>query len=286
MSSLEKGSKAVIGIDFGATNLRAGLVEDGKIKSLKKRKLPKDKSVESILSAMSEMIEAVDVDDRAERVGIGVPSVVDSDQGIVYDVQNIPGWEEVHLKELLEKGTGKEVFINNDANCFVLGELHFGEGKGKKNLIGLVIGTGFAGGIIIDGKIYEGRNCGAGEFGMIPYKDSILEHYCCGQFFPKQLGLIGEEVYEKAINGDADSIKAFEELGFHIAEAVKIVLYTYDPESIVLGGSISKTFHLFKDAFNHQLQTFGFPKSLDNVDISISKTEHVAVLGAAALTAA
>lgn len=284
MSFSEKRSESVIGIDFGATNLRAGLVVNGEIKSLSKRKLPKDKSVESIISAMSELIEAVD--NEAELVGIGVPSVVDSEQGIVYDVQNIPGWEEVHLKELLEKSTGKEVFINNDANCFALGEFHFGENKGRKNLIGLVIGTGFAGGIIIDGKIYEGRNCGAGEFGMIPYKDSILEHYCCGQFFPKQLGLIGEEAYEKAINGDADSIKVFEGLGFHIAEAVKIVLYTYDPESIVLGGSISKTFHLFKDAFHHQLQTFGFPKSLENVDISISKTEHVAVLGAAALTAA
>ncbi len=119
---------------------------------------------------------------------------------------------------------------------------------------------------------------------MVPYKDSILEHYCSGQFFPKQLGLIGEEVYEKAIDGDRDSIKAFEILGTHIAEAIKIVLYTYDPASIVLGGSISQTFDLFKEAFYKRLETYGFPNSLKNIDISISKTEHVAVLGAAALT--
>lgn len=278
-----KNSISAIGIDFGATNVRAGLVKDGQIKSLKKRRLPEDKSVDSILSAMSEMI--ADVDDGVQKVGIGVPSVVDSKKGIVYDVQNIPGWEEVHLKRLIKERTGKDAYINNDANCFALGEFYFGEGKGKKNLVGLVIGTGFAGGVIIDGKIYEGRNCGAGEFGMIPYKNSILEHYCSGQFFSKQLGLVGEEVYEKTVAGDRKAIKTFEVLGTHIAEAIKIVMYTYDPDSIVLGGGISKTFDIFKDAFYKGLETYGFPNSLKNIEISISKTENVAVLGAAALTA-
>ncbi|MDZ7718986.1 MAG: ROK family protein [Balneolaceae bacterium] len=278
-----KNSISAIGIDFGATNVRVGLVKNGEIKSLKKRKLPDDKSVDSIVSVMSDMIGEVDVE--VKKVGIGVPSVVDSENGIVYDVQNIPGWEEVHLRQKLEESTGKEVFINNDANCFALGEYYFGGGKGKGNLVGLVIGTGFAGGIIIDGKLYEGRNCGAGEFGMIPYKESILEHYASGSFFPRQLGLIGEEVYEKALQGHHDSIEAFETLGSHIAEAVKMVLYTYDPDSIVLGGGISQTFDIFKDAFYKRLETYGFPNSLDHVDISISKTENVAVLGAAALTA-
>ncbi|MDR9366149.1 MAG: ROK family protein [Balneolaceae bacterium] len=277
-----QNSIAAIGIDFGATNIRAGLVKDGKIQSLKKRRLPEDKSVDSILSAMVEMIDSVD--DGIKKVGIGVPSVVDSEKGIVYDVTNIPGWDEVPLKQQLEKETGKQVFINNDANCFALGEYYFGEGRGKRNLIGLVIGTGFAGGVIIDGKIYEGRNCGAGEFGMIPYKNSILEHYCSGQFFSRQLGLIGEEVYNQALAGDRKAIKTFEVLGIHIAEAIKIVLYTFDPDSIVLGGGISKTFDIFKDAFYKGLETYGFPSSLKNIEITISKTEHVAVLGAAALT--
>src|SRR5690625_5622172 len=110
----------VIGIDLGATNLRVGRVENGKLEKLEKSALPDDKSVASILSLMNEMIESVD--DGAAQIGIGVPSVVDPDEGIVYDVQNIPGWEKVHLKDLLEEKTGKEVFINNDANCFALGE--------------------------------------------------------------------------------------------------------------------------------------------------------------------
>src|SRR5690625_6274537 len=123
---------------------------------------------------MNEMIESVD--DGAAQIGIGVPSVVDPDEGIVYDVQNIPGWEKVHLKDLLEEKTGKEVFINNDANRFALGAWKFGEGRGKKKMVGISMSTGFAGGIILAGKLYEGINCGAGEIGMIYYKQSMLEH--------------------------------------------------------------------------------------------------------------
>jgi glucokinase len=145
------------------------------------------------------------------------------------------------------------------------------------------MGTGFAGGIIINGKIYEGKNCGAGEFGMIPYKQSILEHYCSGQFFSRLVGVRGEEIYEKAMNDDPTSKKLFYEFGGHVAEAIKIVLYTYDPESIILGGSVSATYSLFKEGFERELKSFGFPNSLKNVEISVSKTKDVAVLGAAAL---
>lgn len=273
-----------IGIDLGATNLRVGLVEGGELRSIKNRELPKDKSVMSVLNAMTDMID--EVDNGATEIGIGVPSVVDPIEGIVYDVQNIPGWEKVHLKDLLEEKTGKMVSLNNDANCFALGEWMFGEGRGKQNMIGIIIGTGFAGGIIMNGKIYEGRNCGAGEFGMIPYKQSILEHYCSGQFFSRLVGVRGEEIYEKALNDDPASKKLFYEFGMHVAEAIKIVLYTYDPESIILGGSISNAFPLFREGFEHELKSFGYPNSLKNVDISVSKTEHVAVLGAAALCTA
>ncbi len=271
----------VIGIDFGATNLRVGLVKGDELVTIRNEKLPADKSVMSVISKMYEMIE--EVDDGARYIGIGVPSVVDSEEGIVYDVQNIPGWEKVHLKDLIEEKIGKTVFINNDANCFALGESMYGSGRDKENLIGVIVGSGFAGGIITNGKLYEGRNCGAGEFGMIPYKQSILEHYCSGQFFSRLVGVKGEKVYDKAMNDDPASKKLFNEFGGHLAEAIKIVLYTYDPDTIIMGGSVTKAYPLFRNGFEKELKSFGFPNSLKNVNISISQTENVAVLGAAAL---
>lgn len=274
-------NSSVIGIDLGATNLRVGLVKNGKLDTIKSRRLPVNKSVISVLNTMTEMIKEVDY--GVEEIGIGVPSVVDSEEGIVYDVQNITGWEKVHLKDLLEERTGKKVCLNNDANCFALGEWKFGMGRGKQHMIGLIIGTGFAGGVIMDGKIYEGRNCGAGEFGMIPYKQSILEHYCSGQFFSRLVGVNGEDIYEKAIRDDQPSLKLFYEFGGHVAEAIKIVLYAYDPECIILGGSVSKTYPLFRKGFERELKSFGYPNSLKNVEIAVSQTEYVGVLGAAAL---
>ncbi len=221
--------------------------------------------------------------DRVDGIGIGVPSVVDVETGVVYDVQNIPSWQEVPLRSILEERYSTPVLVNNDANCFALGEKHFGKGVGHRSVIGLIMGTGFAGGIIIDGKLYPGRNCGAGEFGMIPYLDSIYEHYCSGQFFTRQVGRTGAEIFRSAMEGDPTSIEAFEEYGRHVGEGIKTILYAYDPEIIVLGGSVRKAFRFFKDAMWGSIRSFAFTQSIKALEIEVSELEHVAILGAAAL---
>ena len=87
-------------------------------------------------------------------IGIGVQSLVDQKLGIVYDVQNIPSWKKVFLKDILESHFNISVFINNDVNCFALGELYYGLGKNLNSFVSISIGTGIAGGIIIDKKLY------------------------------------------------------------------------------------------------------------------------------------
>ena len=121
--------------------------------------------------------------DHIKAIGIGVPSVVDTHTGIVYDVQNIPSWKEVAIAQKMQELYKLPVLVNNDANCFALGEYHFGKGKGTKSMVGVTIGTGIGAGIIINGKLYCGPNCGAGEFGMIGYLDKVVEYYASGQFF-------------------------------------------------------------------------------------------------------
>jgi glucokinase len=96
-------------------------------------------------------------------------------------------------------------------------------------MIGLILGTGFAGGVIVDGRLYPGRNCGAGEFGMMRYLDSIYEHYCSGQFFTRQLGQTGAELYRRASDGDRRR-RCIRRFGRHLGEGVKAILYAYDPD--------------------------------------------------------
>ena len=72
--------------------------------------------------------------------------------------------------------------------------------------MGLIVGTGMGAGVIVNGHLYSGANCGAGEFGMIPYKESIIEQYSAGQFFPRVHGEGGEESARRAAEGDASAI--------------------------------------------------------------------------------
>jgi glucokinase len=231
----------VIGIDLGATNIR-GAVVSGKgaelsgdsLSDIISVRIHSDGSVEDVLGDIYNVVDALIGYDIA-GIGIGVPSVVDVAEGIVYDVQYIPSWVEVPLKRLLEARYGKPVFVNNDANCFALGEYYFGKGRGASSMIGLTIGTGLGGGVIVNGRLYAGYNCGAGEIGLLPYKDNVLEYYCSGSFFKNVYGLDGVKVFEAALSGDARALALYAELGVHVGQGIKGVIYAYDPELCVLG---------------------------------------------------
>ena len=112
---------ATLGIDIGGTNLSLGLVEDGKIvHGIHTPSFRPDMTLDETIDYLSDQIEKV-FRPGTEKIGIGVPSVVDVKKGIVYDTQNIPSWVEVPLKERLEKRFGVPVDVNNDANCFAMG---------------------------------------------------------------------------------------------------------------------------------------------------------------------
>lgn len=272
----------ILGVDLGGTNARAAAVRRHRLGTVSSVRIDPMGSVEAVLADLYGLIDRT-TSGAIDAIGIGVPSVVDVERGIVYDVVNIPSWKEVHLKSILEDRYDVPVRVNNDANCFALGEAHFGTGVGHRSLIGLIIGTGFAGGIILDGRLYPGRNCGAGEFGLIPYRDSIYEHYCSGQFFPRRVRQTGIEVFRRAEAGDPEALAVFAEFGQHLGEAIKTILYAYDPERIVLGGSVRKAFRFFEDAMWTAIRAFEFPNSLGSLTIAVSELEHVAILGAAAL---
>lgn len=274
--------KTLIGIDLGATNVRAGLVRDNNLQDISSTRIKADGTVDEIMQQIYEVVDEVITDD-VESIGMGVPSVVDVEKGIVYDVQNIDSWDEVPVGEFFKKRYNLPIYVNNDANCFVLGEKYFGKAEGYRDIVGLIIGTGFAGGLILNNKLYAGPNCGAGEFGMIPYKDSIYEHYSCGQFFERQFEMSGEEVHKEALKGDEKAKQILKEYGSHLGNAIKAVLYAVDPEIIVLGGSVRKAFEFFKDSMWEEIQSFAYSNSLKNLKIEVSERDHIALLGAAAL---
>ena len=274
---------AIVAVDLGGTQLRVGRISDNTVMQRGSRAVPATDRGEVVLQELIGAIETV-INDEVVAIGIGVPSVVDVERGIVYAVQNIPSWKKVHLKEQLESEFQLPVHVNNDANCFALGECHFGKARGYRHIVGLTLGTGLGAGIIIDRKLYNGSNCGAGEIGTIPYKDQTVEYYCSGQFFLRELGVGGDIVFQRAHAGDPAALRAYENFGTELAHAVLIALYSYDPEIIILGGSISAAFPFFKKAMMEKLvSTFAYQHALQRLVIEPSDLPDIALLGAAAL---
>lgn len=275
-------NQTVIGIDLGGTNIRAGLVKEGKINKLVSTLVPSHGQVQHVLDELFFLTDKI-IDEDVKGIGIGVPGLVDPDTGVVFDVINIPAWQEVPLQQLMEKRYHLPVMINNDANCFALGEYCFGKGKDQNNMVGLTIGTGLGAGIILNGKLYSGMNGAAGEFGMIPYLDKYIEYYASGQFFQNCYGLDGGIAYQQALNGEEKGIRMYQEFGTHLGNAIKTILYALDIECIVLGGSVRHAYPYFSPAMWEQVKTLAFGRTVKQLKIEVSELENGAILGAAGL---
>lgn len=274
--------KEFIGVDIGGTNMKAGKVVNGSVLQSHLVEVDRNDTEEATLDKLFEIINKV-MTDSVEAIGIGVPAVVDPESGIVYDVQNIPAWTKVALKDLVYQKYKVPVFINNDANCFALGEKYFGKAQAYTNCVALSLGTGLGMGILIDNKLYNGVLCGAGEIGMLPYKNGIMEHYTGSFFFEETYGESAKALFNKALEEDTVALEAFNEYGKHLGEAIKAILYLFAPEMIVLGGSISNAYPFFKDAVMHSLGSFAYQKQLEHFKIETSDLVDSPILGAAAL---
>ena len=277
----EKHSK-FIGVDVGGTNVRAGLVQNGRILTLQARPISSKAKRAVIIDEICQTIAGV-LQPGARGIGIGVPSLVDVKTGIVYSVHNIPSWRAVSLKKMVEQRFGLPVFLNNDANCFMLGEFLFGMARGYRHIVGLVAGTGLGAGVIINGKLYSGSNGGVGEIGAVSYKGKDFEYFCSGQFFLREFGIDAATLQRHADGGDRKAREMFAAFGDHFAEVIMTLLYVYDPEIIVLGGSVNKAYPYFEKRMWKKLRGFDFQNSLKKLVIAQTKKPNIAVLGAAAL---
>ncbi|WP_462319453.1 ROK family protein [Marinilabilia sp.] len=152
----------------------------------------------------------------------------------LFNELKIPSWKKVPVGEALSKHFDIPVYVNNDANCFAAGERFLGKGRQFDDFVGLITGTGLGAGIIKNGHLLPDQNCGAGEFGMIPYLDKNYEQYCSGQFFNTQGHLDGKEASQLADQGDMRALKLFTDYGKHLGNAIKTIIFALDPAAITL----------------------------------------------------
>jgi glucokinase len=272
----------VLGVDLGGTSVTVGAVVGGSVQRVTSRRISSEAAEEVVLTEVIGSIAEL-FDDSVQGIGCGVPSVVDVESGVVYDVENIPSWREVQLRAELEQRFGVPSYVNNDANAYVVGEHVFGKGRGFRHVVGMTLGTGLGVGVIMNGALCAGANCGTGEIGVMPYRGATVEAFASGQFFPRQCGVSGEVAYERARAGDGEALDWFDAYGGELGDAIQIVLYAFDPEAVILGGSISVAFDLFEGGMRERLRSFAYPHVVQRLAIEPSELENAAVLGAAAL---
>lgn len=271
-----------IGVDLGGSTIKVGIVDSGQI--LKKIVEPykTDRSEQETLDQVMAMLRKM-MNTNIRGIGVGVPSVVNAEKGIVYNAVNIPSWREVYLKDILEDEFGVPVEVNNDCNCFAFGERYYGEGTAYRNLVSVIMGTGVGAGIIVEDRLYYGHNTGAGEIGSLPYLQHDYEHYCSNHFFLREYHISALEAYERAQRRDAKALKMWNNIGVHIGNLMNAIMFTYDPEAIILGGGISKAFSLFSGKMYETMDRFPYPETVRRLKILVSRREDIGLLGASAL---
>ena len=167
-----------IGIDLGGHNTKAALVIDGTIQERLEEATAPGRRQEEVCAQVARLAEALSPAGEVVPVGLGVPGMLDSFREHIKKMPNFPNWEGVPLKTFLEERLSRPVAIENDANCYALGEGWAGAAKGLSSYVVITLGTGVGGGIVLDGKLLKGAHGMAGELGHIAIGK---DEYCgCG----------------------------------------------------------------------------------------------------------
>jgi predicted NBD/HSP70 family sugar kinase len=250
-----------IGIDIGGTKIAAGLVSNGKV--LRKLQAPTGKTRAAVMKQLRDMVAEVS---RGKRypIGVGVPGSYKGEKLLI--MPNVPWIDGLDLGKAL----GRPVKLENDSRCFALAEHHHGAGKGSSSMIGMIVGTGFGSGIIIDGKLHRGNRGIAGEIGHgitdLKTKNysfaSIKGDWCTLLSGPgimrrhKERGGKEQTLLELWTSRTAAAKATREETVRMLAIFLASMQYIIDPQVVVLGGGVTTHIPIVKEV-NKILPRYG-----------------------------
>lgn len=263
-----------IGIDLGGTNIKVGIVdESNSIIAKHSVKTLVERNYKDVIRDMGEAVlytlEKVGIDvDQCISMGIGSPGTIDFKTGSILYSNNF-FWENIHIVEELKEYIDIPTYISNDANCAALGEAAAGAAKGCNNVILLTLGTGIGGGVVIDGKIFEGGYAGGAELGhtslisggelctcgrkgciesyasatalirdtkraAIANPNSLINELCDGDVER----INGITPFEAAQKGDAVAKEVVDKYIEYLGEAIVNMINIFRPEKVILSGGV------------------------------------------------
>lgn len=307
--------KHVFGVDVGGTTVKMGLfTEDGEL--LEKWEIPtrKEENGSYILRDVADSLLQKTKERSLQKedilgVGVGVPGPVNS-SGVILGAVNL-GWKEsFSIVEKMQEMTGFSCKASNDANVAALGEMWKGGGQGFRNLVLVTLGTGIGGGIILDGKIWNGTNGSGGEIGHIHLQDgeplacNCGNHGCFEQYGSatgivrlaqryfdshdvdsvlKNQKLSAKSIFDAAKDGDVAAQVIIEQYGEYLGKGLASIATIVDPEAFVIGGGVSKAGDILFSCIRPAFEKYVFLGSRNTKFTLASLGNDAGIFGAAGL---
>lgn len=268
-----------IGIDFGGTSIKFGVVEGAEVIATADRLATKDyEHSGNLIDAMAATVEELRTRHPAiAAVGIGMPGFVDFASGFIHNLSNVPGWQKIPLRDEFAKRCDLPCQVENDANAMTYAEWKLGAARGFTHVIALTLGTGVGGGIISHGFFIRGAQSAAGELGQtsIHYEGrrgaygnlGALEDYIGNnelaaeaQFAYARTGVEKTlaqcqpvQIAKAAREGDEIALGIWNDAATKLASALVDCCYLLNPEIIVIGGGVAKAGSLLLDPLQESL---------------------------------
>jgi fructokinase len=258
-----------IGIDLGGTKIEGvALAQDGLVAA--RRRIPTPQGdYEGTVRAIADLVVYLDSETQSRgTVGLGMPGIISPATGLVKNANSVCLNGRAFDSDL-RAALGRDIRIENDANCFALSEASDGAASGRACVFGVILGTGTGGGVVVNGRILKGRNAIGGEWGHnpLPWPEPSEQPgepcYCgrtgCIETFLSGPGLAADyqreaggpkdsaAVVEKAQHGEAAAIACLDRYVNRLARALASVINVLDPDAIVLGGGLSRIDRLYAD---------------------------------------
>ncbi|MCR4438920.1 MAG: ROK family protein [bacterium] len=286
-----------VGVDLGGTKMSAGVVDHqgqlvgGMVHRPTGANRPAGQIVSDLAGLAEEAVQAAGLAlEELAGIGIGAPGPLDLAQGVVLTPPNMPSLHHFPLVEEVQRRLRKPVRLNNDGNCFALGEALHGAGQGAGIVCGVTLGTGFGGGIVIGGKVFNGATGTAAELWLCHYKDARFEEYGSSRGVAAAYRRITgtevapAEVFARAQQGEAAALRAWEEYGADLGSMLSYVVNTLDPDVVIVGGSVSEGWDFFHRRLDEELRRHINPMPAQHVAVRRAALGSVAgIVGAAAL---
>lgn len=287
----------MIGIDFGGTRIKGGVVEGGEV--LRSDSIPTHGAPAEVLDAIAALVKKLD--EAPASVGVAIPGECDA-AGRCYRLPNVPGFENVAIAAELARRCGCPVGVENDATTAALAESLFGHGREHASFVMVTLGTGIGGGVVVDRRIRRGAHGFGGEIGHIPIDRSPNAPPCgcglrgCVEAFAGTHALLARyrdlggtcsevrDIAEAAKRSDDRAKRVFDEMGEALGWMLTSVQNTLDLDAIVFSGGISKSFDLVEPSVRRQLRARAHAKPLGEIPLLVSALgDRAGIVGAAHL---